>query len=90
MISIAKDALKALKTGNELKNPSKWKKTQVLATAIGTILILVLKYVVPDLTLPAGLIDDISSGIIGLVVSSNMYLTVATSKKVSITMRDKK
>ncbi|MGV0961846.1 MAG: hypothetical protein ACOYB1_18630 [Limnohabitans sp.] len=74
----------ALKAGQELKNPGKWKKGQELTNLVGAViagLITVLRWKFPDLLIPDGM-SQYAAEVIGTVlVMINLYLTRATTTK---------
>lgn len=78
------DLLKALKLGEELKNPAVWKNAQVLTNVIGGLVAFVLKYLPPAYQLPDDLASILVSAIVGVVLAVNSYITFASSKKVGL------
>jgi len=78
------DLLKALKMGEELKNPAAWKNAQVLTNIIGGIIALVLKYLPAGYQLPDDIMSLFVSAIVGIVIAVNSYITYASSKKVGL------
>jgi len=78
------DLLKALKMGEELKNPAAWKNAQVLTNIIGGLIALILPYLPTNYQLPDDLVTLFVSAIVGIVMAVNSYITYASSKKVGL------
>lgn len=78
------DLLKALKLGESLKNPEAWKSAQVLTTAIGGMLYLLLPYLPENIAPTPEVLDVIINAIVGVIVAVNAYITLASSKKVGV------
>lgn len=78
------DLLKALKMGEELKNPAAWKNAQILTNLVGGLLALILKYLPLEYQLPDDLMSLFVSAIVGVVLAVNSYITYASSKKVGL------
>ena len=76
------DLLKAMQYGNELRDPAKWKKGQMLSTAVGGLLVLGLRYALPDQTFSEEFINVATEGIVSALVVINLLITKASSKKV--------
>ena len=76
------DLFKAVRYGEELKDPAKWKKGQLLTNAVGGLLYIGLKYLAPDFEMPPGVIETATEGIIAVLVCINLYITKSSSKKV--------
>jgi len=80
--------IKALKAGNELSDPASWKKGQHLTNAVGALVMAVLtlfRYKWPDVYLPAELAEQLTQVIAAVLVTINLYLTPATTKKIGAT-----
>ena len=80
-----KELFGAVKAGQELKNPEKWKKGQVLTNLVGAIVtgaIVLIKWKFPDLPIPDEIKDYAIEIIGGALVVANLYLTPATTKKI--------
>jgi len=78
------DLLKALKLGEELKNPAAWKNASVLTTIIGGLITLLLPHLPTNYQLPDDLTSILVSAIVGVIMAFNSYVTYASSKKVGI------
>lgn len=76
------DILKAMQAGSELKNPAAWKKGQMLTTAVGTLVALVLQYATPDNTISPEAVNAITEAIAAVLVAVNLLITKASSKKI--------
>lgn len=77
----------ALKAGEELDNPAKWKNKQLLANTIAIIILAIINGAqAVDIYIPLteAQINLISEIVAGLIVLINGYLTIATSKKVGL------
>lgn len=81
---ILMDLLKAMKAGEELKDPAKWKKNQETTNLVGLVLagiFAVIRWKFPEFPLPEGVIDYATEIIVSALVIINLYLTRATTKK---------
>jgi hypothetical protein len=77
----------ALRAGQELKDPTKWKKGQLLTNLVGAIVggaIIFIKWKFPELPIPDGLQENLVEIIGAALVAINLYLIPATSKKVGV------
>ncbi len=77
--------IRALKAGNELSDPAKWKNRQNTTTAVGTMIAVILAFVrarYPDFSLPMGAEEHIVEGIVVALGLANIYWTTATTKKI--------
>jgi len=75
----------ALKAGEELKDPAKWKNRQVVINQVGAVVagvVAFLKWKYPDVIIPEELKDMVIQTVGGGLVVVNYYLTVATTKKI--------
>ena len=84
-LKMIKAALDALKYGQELQNPARWKKGQELTNLVGGLVaaglaILQAKY--PDIKLPGETQGYLAELIVAALVLINLFLTRATSKKI--------
>lgn len=74
----------ALKAGQELQNPAKWKKGQELTNLVGAVLagiITLLRWKFPDILIPDGFTQYAAEIIGTILVMVNLYLTRATTTK---------
>lgn len=74
----------ALKAGQELQNPAKWKKGQELTNLVGAVLagiITLLRWKFPDIFIPDGFTEYAAEVIGTMLVMINLYLTRATTTK---------
>jgi hypothetical protein len=81
------EIINAVKAGNELKDPAKWKKGQMLTNTIGAVVagaIVLIKWKFPELPIPDGLQGNLVEIICGVLVAVNLYLIPATSKKIGV------
>jgi len=81
------NVIRALKAGNELSDPARWKKGQHLSNTVGALVMAVLalvRYKWPDVYIPAELAEQITSIIAAVLVTINLYLTPATTKKIGV------
>ena len=79
---LIKDIFKAMAVGNELSNPTAWKKGQILTTAVGSLVVIILRYAVPDTTFTSEFIQTATDSICGVLVLINLVITKASTKKV--------
>ena len=82
-----KALFEALRAGQELKDPAKWKKGQNLTNLIGAIvagIVVLIKWKFPELNIPDEIKDYAIEVIGGALVVANLYLTPATSKKIGV------
>lgn len=85
MIKTIMAALNALKYGQELQDPSKWKKGQELTNLVGGLvaaLIALARAKFPQIELPGEAQEYLVEIIIAVLVLANIYLTRATTKKI--------
>jgi hypothetical protein len=77
----------ALRAGQELKDPAKWKNRQETTTLVGTVLagiIYLLRMKYPEIPIPE-MVIQYGAEVIGLVLLiANLYFTRATTKKIGI------
>jgi len=74
----------ALKAGQELKNPAKWKKGQELTNLVGVVIagvITLLRWKFPDIFIPDGFTEYAAEAIGTILAMVNLYLTRATTTK---------
>ena len=76
------DLFKAVRYGEELKDPAKWKKGQLLTNAVGGLLVIAMRYIVPEYDLQPEMVDAATEAIVGVLVCLNLYITKASSKKI--------
>jgi len=79
------DLFKAWQAGQELANPAKWKKGQILTNLVGAVLlglVSAIKAKFPEFELPAEVQDYAVEVICGILAIVNIYITKASSKKV--------
>ena len=79
------EIINALKVGEQLKYPAKWKNRQATTNLVGALIasiLVVLRWWRPDLVIPDEVSDFIVEGIGGVLVLVNYYLIKATSSKV--------
>ena len=77
--------LNALKYGQELKDPAKWKQGQELTNLVGGLIaaiIALIKANYPNFELPLGAEEHIEGIVIGALILINIYYTRATTKKI--------
>lgn len=87
------DAVNAIRHGQELQDPAKWKRGQNLTNAVGGLiaaLIGMIKWKFPNFELPAGMEEHLIEIVIGILVATNLYITTASSKKIGIGKKDAK
>jgi hypothetical protein len=81
------DLIKALKAGNELADPAKWKKGQVLTNTVGALVLAivgVIKWKFPEINISEDVSDQITQIITAILVMVNLYITPASSKKIGV------
>lgn len=79
--------LTALKAGEELTNPEKWKKGQQMTNMVGGVLAgvaAVIRWKFPDVPIPAEFLDLITEAVVAALVASNVYFTAATTTKIGL------
>ena len=79
------DLFKAWQAGQELANPAKWKKGQILTNLVGAVLlgiVSLIKAKFPEFDIPKEVLDIANEIIVGILVLVNIYITKASSKKV--------
>ena len=79
--------LKALRAGEELKDPTKWKHVQNTSNTVGIILacgVIVVRYQWPEFMLDDEQIIALSAVVANILFVVNRYLTTATSKKIGL------
>lgn len=79
--------LNAMKVGEELQDPAKWKDRQTVTNLVGALVasvVVILRWWKPGLIIPEELSNFIVELIGAILVLINYYLTKATSKKVGI------
>jgi hypothetical protein len=76
------DLFKALKYGEELKDPARWKKGQLSITAIGGLIIIAMRFIAPDYDMPEEMVNTISEAVGAVLIAANLFITKASSKKV--------
>lgn len=77
--------LKALKVGNSLADPTKWKKGQWLTNAVGTFVMAcigIFQWKFPEVAIPTELADLITGGIVSILAIINLYAIPATTRKI--------
>ena len=87
------DAVNAIRHGQELQDPAKWKRGQNLTNAVGGLiaaLVGILKWKFPDFELPSGMEEHFIEIVIGILVAANLYITTASSKKIGVGKKDAK
>lgn len=80
-------AANAVKAGESLQDPSKWKNVQLLMLPFGVILAAIFNFAGIDIT--EAQLNAVNYGLATLGVIINGYLTVATSAKVGINVISK-
>jgi len=74
----------ALKAGQELQDPARWKKGQELTNLVGAVLaglVTLLRWKFPDVFIPDGFSEYGAEAIGTILVMINLYLTRATTTK---------
>ncbi len=85
MVKLMLDFLKAMKLGEEVGNPLKWKKGQIKMTALAGLLWIGMPYLqIPPEYITEETIDLICDFIVGLVLLLNGLLVLVHSKKIGI------
>jgi len=87
MLKLIPPVLAALKAGQELKDPAKWKQTQNVVNACAVIItavVAVIRYQVPDLPVTDAQIIEMASIAAAVLALINSYITTATSKKIGL------
>jgi hypothetical protein len=79
------DFFKAMRLGEEVGNPAKWKRNQNKAIALAGLVVLGLKYAMPDTVIPDDIVNMISTVIFYIVLIANYFITIATTKKIGLT-----
>lgn len=78
------ELIRAFQAGQELSNPTKWKKGQELTNLVGVVVsgvVELLRYFFPDVIISNGITEHITEGIGFFLIMMNLYLTRATTKK---------
>jgi hypothetical protein len=78
------EVFNAVKAGQELQNPAKWKKGQELTNLTGAVIagfVTLLRWKFPELLVPDGFTEYAAEAIGTILVIVNLYLTRATTKK---------
>lgn len=78
---------KALKAGQQLKDPQKWKKGQNLVNscvAVVALAVTVLKMSLPDFLVTDEQVVEIATIIAGVLALVNGYITTASTKKIGV------
>lgn len=78
------ELIRVVQAGQELSNPAKWKKGQELTNLVGIVvsgLVELLRYFFPDVIISNGITEHITEGIGFFLITTNLYLTRATTKK---------
>lgn len=91
MLKALSAILTALKTGEELKDPAKWKNVQNTANTVGIVLAssaVVLKYQWPEFMISDEQLIALSAVVANILFIINRYLTTATTKKIGIGGKD--
>jgi len=81
------DLIRALKAGQQLRDPARWKRGQQLTNAVGALVLAVIgviRWQFPDVNMPAELAEEITQIIVTVLVIINLYLTPATSRKIGV------
>lgn len=81
------EVFNAVKAGQELKDPKKWKKGAMLSNLVALLLggvFIVVKWKFPELPVPDGVEENFTEIIVCVLATINLYLFPATSKKIGL------
>jgi hypothetical protein len=86
MIKSILDLMKAMKLGEEVGNPRKWKKGQIKMNALAGLLLIGISYLpIPPEYITPEVVDMLCDAIVGIVLLFNGILTVVHTRKLGVT-----
>jgi len=78
------EMIKAVKAGEELKDPAKWKNRVETINLVGIVLaaiVLIVRWKYPTIIIPAGVTEYVAEIIGTILAIVNLYFNRATTKK---------
>lgn len=79
---IIADLWNAVKFGEQLDSPEKWKRGQLLSNAVGGLILIVVNHLPPEYKMTPDMIQAANEVISGILILINGYITKASSNKI--------
>jgi hypothetical protein len=81
---IITDVWRAMKLGEEIGNPRKWKRSQQTATALSVLIGIGLKYAMPDTVIAPDMLEMAGNLVLFGAILLNYFGNIITTRKLGI------